>query len=192
MRQTEHGYQLMIHDDAGDFLGSMTIRRSELQDDEFVVTGTREFFDPLRAASATTSRLEAFDALEHVAAAEADQDAIDEAHEAFTGLVNMSASELRDWAEHPCSDQASQDPEAVRERVLDVLETPKDEWTQRTVAKARKIAGFIERMSADENRPDGDINDGAHGCPTDWVIALLNWGHRPDGVELPVASEVDI
>lgn len=120
----------------------------------------------------------------------ADMD-VDTVYDEFQDTVNMTPTEVREWADHPCSDTASQDPDAVRGRVIDVLETPKDEWTQETARKASKVISFTSRMNSDANRPD-DVNNGPGGCPSAWAVSLMNWGFRPPEVLIPDESEVNL
>lgn len=123
-----------------------------------------------------------------LAAAEMDVDAV---YDEFQDTVNMTAAEVREWADHPCADTASQDPDAVRGRVIDVLETDKSDWDQDTAQKASKVNGFVSRMADGANEPD-DVNDGPNGCPSAWAVSLMNWGFRPPEVSIPDPSSVDV
>jgi hypothetical protein len=120
----------------------------------------------------------------------ADMD-VETVREEFQREVNMSAEDIREWGDHPCSDTASLEPESVRQRVIDVLETDADDWNQETARKASKVISFISRMSSDANRPD-DVNEGPHGCPSEWSVSLMNWGFRPPDVSIPNPDSVDI
>jgi len=102
---------------------------------------------------------------------------LDEVYSDWEDAVNMTASQLRSWSGNPCSREASVDPEAVIERNLRLLETPKSEWDQSDIDDANRTISFISRMKG--MRPDGDASDGSHGCPTDWAISLLNWAYNP-------------
>jgi len=112
----------------------------------------------------------------HVEGATADD--IDEAYSKFTDAVNMTASELRDWSDHACSDEASLNPDTVRQRVLNLLETPKEDWGDAEVDDAGQVSQFIARMRGMEQ------GDSSGDCPSDRDISLMNWGYRPDGVSL--------
>jgi hypothetical protein len=112
----------------------------------------------------------------HVEGADADE--IDEAHDRFTSAVNMTATELREWADHECSDKASINPQEVRQRVLNLLETPKDDWGDATVSDANQVVSFISRMRGVQQ------GGGTEDCPSDRDISLMNWGYRPSGVDL--------
>jgi len=107
-----------------------------------------------------------------------DADDVDEAYTAFTDAVNMTASEMRTWADNDCSDKASINPEKVRQRVLNLLETPKEDWGKREAGDAGQVVAFIERMTEVEQ---GEATD---DCPSDRDISLMNWGYRPDSVNL--------
>ena len=109
---------------------------------------------------------------------ELEDDDLDEVYSDWSNAVNMTADELRRWSSNPCSRQASEDPTAVIRRNLRLLETPKDEWDTDDIADAKRTISFIERMSADDNKPESP-RDGAHSCPADWAISLLNWAHNP-------------
>lgn len=108
----------------------------------------------------------------------ATQDDIDTAVSKLDDAVNMTASELRDWSNHACSDEASLNPETVRQRVLNLLETPKSDWGDKEVDDTGQVVQFIARMRGMEQ------GDSSGDCPSDRDISLLNWGYRPDGVDL--------
>ena len=109
---------------------------------------------------------------------EVSMDELDEVYDEWDSEVNMTASQLEDWSEHPCADKASVDPEAVRERNMMLLETNKSEWGEDEIEAAKRTISFISRMSDEENEPD-DPRDGPSGCPSKWAISLLNWAHNP-------------
>lgn len=112
----------------------------------------------------------------HVEGATAEE--VTETYQMFTDTVNMTASELRDWADNPCSDKASINPTEVRQRVLHLLETPKDDWGDSEVSDARQVIAFLNRMTAVEQ------GDATEDCPSDRDISLMNWAYRPDDVDL--------
>lgn len=109
---------------------------------------------------------------------DADPNDVDRAHQQFTDAVNMTASELRDWADHECSDRASMNPKRVRQRVLGLLETQKDDWGQAEVDAANSVVSFISRMRGVEQ------GDGTEDCPSHRDVSLMNWGFVPDGVSV--------
>jgi len=102
--------------------------------------------------------------------------------------VNMTADELRRWSKHPCSREASVDPEAVIKRNLRLLERDKDEWTENDVEDAKRTISFISRMKAQQ--PDSP-RKGAHGCPSKWAISLLNWAFNPFDSVPEVSKETE-
>jgi hypothetical protein len=110
---------------------------------------------------------------------EVSDETIDDVYAEWDDHVNMTASELDEWSDHPCADTASQDPETVRERNMMLLETDKSDWGQEEVDAARRTISFISRMSASENEPDNPKDGGANGCPSEWAVSLLNWAHNP-------------
>jgi hypothetical protein len=107
-----------------------------------------------------------------------DEEELDDVYSEWSETVNMTASELRGWSGNPCSREASVDPEAVIERNLNLLETPKSEWGEDEIEDANRTISFINRMSAEENEPD-EPRDGSFGCPSNWAISLLNWAFNP-------------
>jgi len=108
----------------------------------------------------------------------ADQQEIDDTYSSFTDAVNMSPSDLRDWSDHDCSDKASVKPGEVRQRVIGLLETAKEDWGEQEVRDANRVISFVSRMRGMEQ------GDGTEDCPSDRDISLMNWGYRPDGVSL--------
>ena len=108
----------------------------------------------------------------------ASMDELDEVYSEWEEAVNMTASELDEWADHPCAPKASVDPEAVLERNKRLLETDKAEWDTDDIADAKRTVSFIERMSDSANKPD-EPRDGPSGCPSKWAISLLNWAYNP-------------
>lgn len=109
--------------------------------------------------------------------ADVDPDEVDEAYQEFNTTVNMTAAELREWGDHACSDEASVKPEAVRQRLIRLLETPKQDWGDKEINEAERVVSYITRVR------DLEPGDGPEGCPSDRDISLMNWGYRPDSVE---------
>lgn len=108
----------------------------------------------------------------------ASMDELDEVYSEWDDAVNMTASELDEWADHPCASKASVDPDAVLERNLELLETNKSDWTADHIEDAKRTISFIARMSDSANEPD-EPRDGPSGCPSEWAISLLNWAYNP-------------
>jgi len=118
------------------------------------------------------------------------QEDLDEVYSDWSEEVNMTESELREWSGNPCSREASLDSEAVIERNLRLLETPKSEWSEEDIKDAERTVSFISRMRP--NEPDSP-RDGPFGCPSEWAISLLNWAYNPfDTVpDVPDNEELD-
>jgi len=110
---------------------------------------------------------------------------LDSVYSEWQDTVNMTAGQLRQWSENPCSREASVRPSFVIRRNLRLLEKPKSEWTQNDVEDARRTISFINRMSA--QRPTAP-RDGPNGCPSPWAISLMNWAYNPFD-ELPSVPE---
>jgi hypothetical protein len=108
----------------------------------------------------------------------ASMDELDEVFSEWDDAVNMTASELEEWADHPCASKASVDPDAVLERNLELLETNKSDWTTDHIEDAKRTISFIARMSDSANEPD-EPREGPSGCPSEWAISLLNWAYNP-------------
>jgi len=103
---------------------------------------------------------------------------LDETYSEWSDAVNMTASQLESWSDHPCADEASEDPEAVRKRNLRLLNKNKSEWTSEDVSDAKRTISFIDRMDSDESSPE-DPREGPGTCPSPWAISLLNWAYNP-------------
>jgi len=106
-----------------------------------------------------------------------DSQELDEVYSKWSEKVNMTASKLERWSEHPCADTASKDPEAVRKRNMRLLEKNKSDWTQRDIDDAKRTVSFISRMKG--QRPDSPSEGGKGTCPSEWAVSLLNWAYNP-------------
>jgi len=106
-----------------------------------------------------------------------DQSELDSVYSKWEDAVNMSASELERWGDHPCSDIASNDPQAVRDRNLRLLEKNKSDWTQKDIDDAKRTVSFVSRMRG--QRPDSPAEGGKGSCPSEWAVSLLNWAYNP-------------
>lgn len=102
------------------------------------------------------------------------EEEIEKRYEAFQDATNMSASEVEEWAESDCSDLASQNPSEVRERVIGLLRTNKDDWGEEEYRDAGRVVSFISRMRGVQQ---GDPAE--EGCPSERDIALRNWAFDP-------------
>lgn len=145
--------------------------QSHSQSNETTTTGSAE-------AGAVSSFESAEAVVEDLAEPDASMDELDEVYSEWDDAVNMTASQLEEWADHPCADKASVDPDAVLERNLELLETNKSEWTEDHISDAKRTVSFIARMSDSANEPESP-RDGPSGCPSEWAISLLNWAYNP-------------
>jgi hypothetical protein len=104
-----------------------------------------------------------------------DSEILDNVWAEYHDVVNMTASELREWADDPCSREASLSRAPI-ERNLRLLTTPKDEWDERDIEDAKRTIAFIVRMSAvEQGKPVSDE------CPLSRRdISLLNWAFDPN------------
>ena len=104
-----------------------------------------------------------------------EQAELDETYTAWRDAVNMSASELKAWDKNPCSRKASVDADAVIQRNLELLETPKANWDRRLVDNAKRTISFIARMrGAEQGEP---VSQECDISKRD--ISLKNWAHDP-------------
>lgn len=90
----------------------------------------------------------------------------------FRQAVNMSANELREWAENPCSRLASLSRDPI-DRNLELLETPMVEWSPKHYEWAQKTIGYVARA-----KEQGKGEPAAEGCPSKNTIALRNWARH--------------
>jgi hypothetical protein len=108
----------------------------------------------------------------------ATQEEIDARYDDYMSAVNMTYSELKAWSETECSTLASLDRGPI-ERNLELLQTNKDQWTEKHFENAGKTIAFINRMR--ENQA-GDILEDSNGnvCGSKRTISLLNWAYDPN------------
>lgn len=113
---------------------------------------------------------------------------LDDVYEAFTDAVNMSPMELKSYGdsdnfeEYEDRKSGGQPIDEPREDVIQLLETPKDQWADEDdgfneVEQAEEAVGFINRMKAGqqgEPMPDTDPKLSKRDA------SLLNWGHDPN------------
>ena len=97
---------------------------------------------------------------------------IAEAYKAYHEAVNMSASELREWAATECSKAASVSREPIGRNVR-LLDTPRDKWTAATATSAMKTVSFVARMKGNEQGPE------VCGGWSKRDISLKNWAFDP-------------
>ena len=109
------------------------------------------------------------------------KDAIGDRYNAFHNSVNMSASEIEKWGKSECSNLASrpedggQGGQNVRDRVIKLLQTPRDAWGQTEFRMAGRVVNFISRMRGNEQGEPA-----REGCPSKRDISLMNWGYNPN------------
>ena len=92
--------------------------------------------------------------------------------------VNMSPAELESWLQTDESGSVGQKDDAGEatghrsgRRIVEILQTNKDDLDSDDVAHMRKVVGYVHRHLA--QRPDGDVTD------TKWRYSLMSWGHDP-------------
>lgn len=99
-------------------------------------------------------------------------------YEDYVRVVNMTYDELNEWAKSECSRLASLDRSPI-ERNLELLSTPKSEWTEKHYEWAGKTIAFVNRMrenSAGDLLVDSEGND----CGSKRTISLKNWAFDPN------------
>jgi len=109
---------------------------------------------------------------------QATQDEISVRYDDYMNAVNMTYSELKSWSETECSKLASLDRSPI-ERNLELLQTNKDEWSDKHFEWAGKTIAFINRMkenTAGDNVTDENGND----CGSKRTISLMNWAYNPN------------
>lgn len=102
----------------------------------------------------------------------------DDTREEFRKVVNMTASELRDWLDTDESRAVGQKNGGGEStgrhsgrRIVEILGRKKGDLTDDDYAHMRKVVGYAHRHL--EQRPDGDVTE------TRWRYSLMNWGHDP-------------
>lgn len=100
---------------------------------------------------------------------------LDRVYRKYKKAVNMSCSELKKWADNPCSRKASLSRRPVK-RNLRLLCKPKSDWTKKDLRDAKRTISFVSRM---KGMPKGEPV--SKGCPSKRDISLKNWAHRPGG-----------
>jgi hypothetical protein len=184
-------FRLYVRDENADFVSSVTVSRSEVDGYDWLVTGSDDFFNEYElrdfqrveamAASAADRLADAMEGHVRVSAQDLEREEIERRHSRFSDTVNMTVSDMEDWAEHACSDLASLNPREVRQRVVRLLETDVDDWGASEYEAAGRVISFVSRMTGVEaGEPVG-----SDGCDlSKRTISLMNWGYQPDGVEV--------
>ena len=90
----------------------------------------------------------------------------------YKNSTNMSYSELNKWSKNPCSTKASIGRTAIN-RNLNLLSTPKSQWTQQDITEANKAISYLARAKTIKS------NNNVPGCNmTRNEIALKNWAYK--------------
>jgi hypothetical protein len=97
----------------------------------------------------------------------------------FGEVVNLSASELREWLKTDESKSVGQKPGGSGEstghesgrRIVAILEKSEGDLDDDDVAHMRKVVGYVNRHLA--QRPKNDVET------SKWRYSLKNWGHDP-------------
>ena len=108
----------------------------------------------------------------------AEEEEISNRYDDYMNAVNMNYSELKAWSETECSKLASLDRSPIN-RNLELLETNKDEWTNKHFEWAGKTIAFINRMR-ENTAGDSVIDDNGKDCGSKKTISLKNWAFDPN------------
>lgn len=98
---------------------------------------------------------------------------LDQVFKEYHRNVNMTCSELKRWAQNPCSKKASVSRAPIR-RNIRLLCKPKKDWTAADVKDAKRTIAFNKRMKG--------VSRGApasKSCPSKRDISLKNWAWNP-------------
>lgn len=99
-------------------------------------------------------------------------------YEDYVRVVNMTYDELNEWAKSECSRLASLDRSPI-ERNLELLSTPKSEWTEKHFEWAGKTIAFVNRMR-ENSAGDLLIDSEGNECGSKRTISLKNWAFDPN------------
>lgn len=108
----------------------------------------------------------------------AEEEEIANRYDDYMKAVNMTYSELKAWSETECSKLASLDRSPIN-RNLELLETNKDEWTNKHFEWAGKTIAFINRMR-ENTAGESVIDDNGRDCGSKKTISLKNWAFDPN------------
>lgn len=96
----------------------------------------------------------------------------------FDQLVNMTASELKDWLGTEASKTAGQHKyggestgHASGRHIVEILRSKKADLSDEDYEHMRKVNGYVHRHLA--QKPSGDVTESR------WRHSLMNWGHDP-------------
>lgn len=97
----------------------------------------------------------------------------------FKQVVNMTPNQLQKWLGTDESRRVgwkkdgdeSVGHESGR-RILDILSSSKERWSDDDYAHMRKVVGYVRRhMAQGPTKQDAETSD--------WRYSLMNWGHDP-------------
>jgi hypothetical protein len=108
----------------------------------------------------------------------AEEEEIAKRYDEYMSIVNMNYSDLKAWSETECSKLASLDRSPIQ-RNLELLETNKDEWTNKHFEWAGKTIAFINRMR-ENTAGDSMIDKNGNECGSKKTISLKNWAYDPN------------
>jgi len=108
---------------------------------------------------------------------------LDKVYDEFKDNTNMTADELEAWKDSDQFDayeDVKSGGEDINEPVndaIDLLETPKDEWTSNDVDEAEQLNSFVSRMRGVNS---GDPIPGSDPDLSKRDASLINWGFDPN------------
>lgn len=105
-----------------------------------------------------------------------DNGELNDVYSRYHATVNMTAKQLKQWAATKASGLASLDKSPIN-RNLELLTTPKDKWTSKHIAWAKRTISFISRMRSVEG--GSPVREGIPLSKRE--ISLLNWAYNPTG-----------
>lgn len=105
---------------------------------------------------------------------------LDEIWPQWKDAVNMSASQLTTWLDTEESQAVGYKESGAGEsvghksgkRIIDILNTKRDDLTTDDVEHMHKVVGYVHRHLAQEPSKE-DIES------SKWRYSLMNWGHDP-------------
>lgn len=104
------------------------------------------------------------------------EEELNETFKAYHDAVNMSYSQLKSWSETECSKKASLSRWPIN-RNLELLDTPKSQWTEKHIKWANKTIAFIARMKANLWGERIVTDSNGRKCGTKAFISLKNWAY---------------
>jgi hypothetical protein len=102
-----------------------------------------------------------------------DTEELDDVYSRYKEVTNLSYSELKTWSDTDTSKLASLTRDPIN-RNLELLNTKKENWTEKHISWANKTISFVSRMKNGEQ--------GEEIKNTGWTardISLMNWAYNP-------------